>query len=325
MANRDGTEVNRSQKESLIAETLNGSMLPGRTDRYAGTDLLHYWVIFRSWRRDVAYTTVCVVLITSQIAGVASALLGGGDMGGVGQSLSGLAGKGQDHDPDEVMAMMRSYAFTVDLAKQYKLIPRLLKEPAYKSDDIHLQWRFYRLMKKRFTCDYDYRTDLINMYFVDPDPLFAQQVLGYYVESLRNQLRNQEVGSTAVAITSLEEEAGRSADPLLRDQLYLLVADQIQNQKMAQMDASYSFRVIEPAITPDEKYWPSVRQFCLLALVLTPILMIVGILAYEFCLKLARTIRALEDTPSIELKDGPFGIKRGTDTIEAEIHSRIQG
>jgi len=336
MANSDRIdEVNRSRKKHLIAETPNGPILPDWNDQ-ARIDLLHYLLIFRLWWRVIAYTTAGIVLITfvvtkfvlikeyravaiikaishkSKVAGVASALLGGGggEMGGLlGQGLGSMGGQAQDHDPEELMAMMRSYAFTVGLVKQYHLIPQLLKESLAGSENPR-QWRLYKIMKDHFSCDYDYRADLITMHFTDPDPVFAEEVLQYYVETLRKQLRNQEVGSTTVAIRSLEEEAGGSADALLRDQLYQLVAEQIQDQKMAQMDANYSFRIIEPPMTPDEKYWPSVRQFCLLALFVTPILMVFAIITHQFYLKLARTIRAIEHIPSMQPKDAPSPLRK---------------
>jgi hypothetical protein len=320
-------ETIRPENRLASIASPNGSIFGPRNSPSIALDVVRYWVLLRSWRWVIAFATASAVLtafvVTKFIlikqyqavaiikavshkpglAAAAGALLGGdtGLGGMLGQGLSGM-GMGvsdqvQDHDPEELMAMMRSYAFTMTLVKKYDLAPHLLAEaPLGNLDRRSREWRLYKIMKSRFLCDFDFRTSLITAYFVDQDPIFAEQVLGDYVDVLRNQLRDQAVGSTATAIQSLQDEASRSPDALLRDQLYELVAEQIEDQKRAQMDANYAFRVIEPPITPPEKYFPSVRQFCLLALVLTPIVMIIGILTHAFLVKTLQMLRTLEQS-----------------------------
>ncbi|MBV8362316.1 MAG: hypothetical protein JO189_30930 [Deltaproteobacteria bacterium] len=299
----------------------NGSAHSQWSDERISFDVVRYWVLLKSWRWAIVLTTAAAVLTTlivakyvlikqyraiaiikpishkSGLAAAAGALLGGeSGIGGMfGQGLFGGVGQPQDRDPEELMAMMRSYAFTMALVKKYNLAPHLLAEsPLGKLDPRSGEWRLYKIMKARFICDFDYRSELINAYFSDPDPLFAERVLGYYVDTLRSQLRNQTVGGATVAIQSLEEEATRTQDVLLKSELYQLIAEQIEDQKRAQMDADYSFRVIEPPIAPPEKYFPSVAQFCLLALLLTPIVMIAGLFTHAFVVKTLQTLRMLE-------------------------------
>jgi hypothetical protein len=333
MVDRDIKEDLSLYRKRLPAVGIhNGAVAPLWNSRDADIDILRYWMLLRSWRRVIAFATAAAVLVTfvvakyvlakqyratviikavshkSGLAAAAGALLGG-DMGigGIlGQGLSGASEQTQEYDPEELMAMMRSYAFTIALINKYKLGPHLLAEtPLGNFDRRSREWRLYKIMKRSFTCDFDYKTTLINAYFVDQDPTFAEQVLGDYVETLRNQLRDQAVSSTTVAIQSLEEEADRSSDMLLRDKLYQLITGQIEDQKRAQMDANYAFRVIEPPITSPEKYYPSVRGYCLLALFITPVAMIVLIFAHAFYLRFSQMLRLLEESMRDQwIKDG---------------------
>ncbi|MBV8357017.1 MAG: hypothetical protein JO189_03645, partial [Deltaproteobacteria bacterium] len=305
----DIEKVKNIERDALSLASSNGFAHSQWSDEGISFDIVRYWMLLRSWRWAIVLTTAAAVLTTfivtkyvlikqyraieiikavnhkSGLAAAAGVLLGGdsGIGGMLGQSLSGGVGQLQDRDPEELMAMMRSYAFTMTLVKKYDLAQHLLAEsPLEKIDPRSDEWRLYKIMKSRFVCDFDYRSELITAYFSDPDSVFAERVLGYYIDTLRSQLRNQTVGSATVAIQSLEEEASRTQDVLLRSELYQLIAEQIADQKRAQMDANYSFRVIEPPIAPPEKYFPSVRSFCLLALAITPIVMVLVLFTHTF-------------------------------------------
>jgi hypothetical protein len=47
-----------------------------------------------------------------------------------------------------------------------------------------------------------------------------------------------------------------SPDPLLREQLYEIIGQDLKQKKVAQMDSDFAFEVIEPPVVPDEAYSP---------------------------------------------------------------------
>jgi hypothetical protein len=342
-------DINHREAHIALLASRNGYSQRNSGD--FGFDAVQYWRLLRSWRWMIILVTAAALVGTfvvtkyvlikqyratviikavsrrSGLAMAAGALLGGdtGVGGMLGQGLSSGTGQLQEHDPEELMAMMRSYYFTMDLLKKYNLAPHLLAgTPAGSFDRRSSEWRLYKIKKSRFSCDFDYRSELITAYFADPDSLFAQRVLGYYIDTLRGQLREQTVANATVAIQSLEAEASGTQDVFLRDGLYQLIIIQIADQKRAEMDADYSFRVIEPPIAPPEKYYPSVRKFCMLAAVISPLVMIIGLFAYGFLTSTLQLLRTLEDNAKHEwaesssLRDG--NSEAGSDPRVARPH-----
>src|SRR5262249_12461961 len=120
------------------------------------------------------------------------------------------------------------------------------------------RWRAYRRMKKAFSCYYSNQTGNISLYFEAKSPERAQRILGYYVNDLREKLRNQEVQNAESAINSMKAEARTTSDALLQSQLYELIAKQMQQLKLAEVEADFAFSVLEPPIAPDRAYSPSV-------------------------------------------------------------------
>ena len=55
--------------------------------------------------------------------------------------------------------------------------------------------------------------------FIDKDPELARSILNLYIDRLRDQVRAQTVRDNKAAERSLEQEAAKATDPLLRDQL----------------------------------------------------------------------------------------------------------
>jgi uncharacterized protein involved in exopolysaccharide biosynthesis len=203
--------------------------------------------------------------------GSGSADLMGGAAGGI---LSQLASGGRSQaDSYAYIAIVKSFRFTSEMIKEYHLEPVIFYDSEGSFDGQARQpltpWRQYEVMKKRFDAEYDFRTWNITLHFDDPDPRVAQQVLADYIDRLRDKLHNQEIDQAGAAVASLTREAHRTPDALLRDKLYSLLADQVQRQLVAQVQAEFAFVVIEPPIAPDRPYWPNTTMNCIVAAMVT--------------------------------------------------------
>jgi len=69
----------------------------------------------------------------------------------------------------------------------------------------------------------------------------------------------------AAAIESLRTEAAATADPMLRSELYILEAKQVERRKMAQVEADFAFRVLDSPAASDRPYRPLVILDCAVA------------------------------------------------------------
>jgi hypothetical protein len=155
------------------------------------------------------------------------------------------------------------------LAEHYHLSADLLKPGLLGflrgSNPKDLNWSMYRALKKRFDYDNSIKTGNITLSFEARDRRDAEKILGYYINDLRDLLREREISGASSAIASLEAEAKVTPDAVLRSELYELVAKQVQRMKMAQVEADFAFQVLDPPAASDKPYRPRVLVDCMLA------------------------------------------------------------
>lgn len=192
-----------------------------------------------------------------KLAGMGAAL-GGLGMGGGLSAL--LPGGGQQADQaEEYMAILQSYAFTMSLVDEGRPVALEIAERARPwlgfgraTDD----WQRYKLMQARFSCEYDRLAGNLNLYFLDADPVIARRTLSIYVSQLREKLRAQDVRDANEAIDSLTREAQQTSDAVMRTELYMLLANQVEQKTTAQVKADFAFTTIEPPVVPDKPFKP---------------------------------------------------------------------
>lgn len=225
------------------------------------------------YRASAIIRPVSMPAIQSQMVGISG--------GGLASRLSAFAfyfgSSESSSEANEYVTMLRSVTFNVYLARHHDLVGRALGiDPSHGAKDS--DWALYRTMRKRFNCKYAFNTENITLRFEARGRREAETVLGYYIDHLRELLRAREISDANAAITSLEGEAASTPDPLLRVQLYELVARQIVRKDTAQVQADFSFQVLDPPTAPDKPYRPRVLFDSLLAAVLAMLVMAVVVI-----------------------------------------------
>lgn len=267
-------------------------------------DLLPYAELLREFWRIIAIMVVVAVVVTgvftkfvetrtyqatailkplsasdmqSQLAGSAGAF-------GLSGTLMSFFGASGD-DAQEYIAILKSFAFNDELVKRHNLKEELLREArdpfGGEVKPKNPRWFTYRIMKSRFSCESSIKTGLLTLTFEDPSRMRAEQILGYYIDDLRDKLRQRRIHDAAAAVESLRSEAAAANDDLLRTQLYELMAKQIQQERLAQVQADFAFQVIEPPAAEDRPYRPKVLLDCAIAAIVALIMAYMGIMLYE--------------------------------------------
>jgi capsular polysaccharide biosynthesis protein len=194
----------------------------------------------------------------NEMSSIASQVLGGG---GLGSMLSGMGLDTQTQDEAEKdISIIQSYSFTMDLLDRHRLTPTIRSEESgilSFGEDI-TPWKLYEAMEARFDCNFDLETGNINLAFLAPSRAEARMVLDFYIDDLREKLRLREIRKAALAIESLKEQAAQTSDALLQQDLYSLLAKQVQKQQLAKVQADFAFTVIDPPVVPDKPYKPKV-------------------------------------------------------------------
>lgn len=282
----------------------------------ANASLLEYWLMLRPRLRVIAALTIAIVVMTFVLDGYvrtqwyrATAIIRPASREGpisplatmigstsLAQSLSALTSVGSlgdeiANDAAKYMTLLKSYDFTVDLVRRHKLQPMLYRKsrigellhpwakPPTTSEARH--WFWYKAMGMRFSYHYDDRDGNLVLRFISPDQAEAKQVLQYYIDDLRARLRNRAVRETDAAVISLKGALRQTSDPLLEQQLAMLVAEQIQQEKTAQAEADFAFAVLEPPFVSQSVYKPKTALQCIVALFLTPLLCFIAVILYH--------------------------------------------
>lgn len=232
-----------------------------------------------------------------------------GDMvDGLGGGIASLLGGGAADTitlAERYTAIMNSYAFTTDLVKRYHLEHSIVGVQSKNAPTV-TKWSMHTMIADRFSTEYDFKSGNLTLYFMDPSPAEAQRVLGYYLDSLRDKLRNEEVQAGASAAASLEEEVRKTSDALLQTQLYELMARQIQREKIAQVQSDFAFKVIEPPVVPDNYFAPQARHNATVAASITFMLICTWILGSDFIRRARAQLEGMNqmaDEPASTLDD----------------------
>jgi hypothetical protein len=232
--------------------------------------------------------------------GLQMATGGPGEMiGGMGGGIASILNGGVTDTvtlAERDTAIMNSYAFTTDLVSKYHLEHNIVGVQSKNAPTV-TKWSVHTMITDRFSTEYDFKSGNLTLYFMDPSPEQAQKVLGYYLDSLRDKLRNEEVQAGASAAASLDEEVRKSSDALLQTQLYELMARQIQREKIAEVQSDFAFKVVEPPVVPDNYYAPKARHNAVLAGSITLVLVCTWILASDFIRRAKAQFAALNQAP----------------------------
>jgi uncharacterized protein involved in exopolysaccharide biosynthesis len=214
----------------------------------------------------------------SQIGGGLEDMLGGGG-GGLASMLMGTSDNELVSQRD--IAILNSFDFTNNLVKRYQLATLLFAgeggDPSQATP-----WRIYKRINDRFQADYDYKSGNVQLSFINSSRERARQVLAWYLEALRERLRSQEVQSAAIAAKSIEDEIAHTSDSLLQNELYELLARQIQREKLSQVEADFAFKVIEPPVVPDARYSPHITRSAIVTGVFVVFLMCLMVVVREW-------------------------------------------
>lgn len=258
------------------------------------TGLELYAVILGEWWRVIALTTFLAMAATGVVskfvltkwyratatvrpisqAAVETRMEGGlVSLGGSLGALMGISAEG-DAEAREYMTILKSFTFNTALVARHRLAPDLVKDwsAGYWSADAknpdlnsrRVRWGIYRVLKERLDFDYSLENGNLSIRYMDRDPVTAERILGFYLNDLRDQLRQQAIRDAKAAVVSLQEEVKNTSDPLLVQSLYRVIAKQVQREKLAQVQADFAFKVLEPPVAPYKPYWPKTLLNCLL-------------------------------------------------------------
>ena len=92
-------------------------------------------------------------------------------------------------------------------------------------------------------------------------------MVDYILTALNDHMRGESKRVAQANRKFLEEQLGMTADPLIRQKIYSLIASQIETAMMSEVKENFAFKVIDPPRVPDKKIKPKRSQMVILSLV----------------------------------------------------------
>lgn len=236
-------------------------------------------VLMRSWKFIVAVALVAAVIgavVSLQMRKVyraqtlvAPVLQGPGGAGGLGQlgGLAALAGfdlGSAGGRKEEAFATLMSPGFARNFIVSQNLMPILFAE---QWDQQAQRWRegeepptleagVTKFMRTVRFITQDRKTSIVTVAIEWYSPELAAQWANRLVEMVNERLRADAIRNAEQSIEYLNTELAKTNVVELRQAIYGLIEDQVNNAMLANVQREYSFRVIDAAIAPEKRIRP---------------------------------------------------------------------
>jgi len=206
-----------------------------------------------------AEATVVPVKDDSLTAGLGSlASQFGGLMSLAGVSLPGA------QDRNEAIATLRSREIALRLIHEQNMLQRLF---ASKWDPVAKQWRgraptngdaLDRFQRKVLAVRDDTKTGLVTVDIDWHDREEAARWANRIVALANEVSQTRAVNEAEQSIEHLQREAKAADSVEVREAVFHLIEQQLKNKTVAEVRRDYAFRIIDPALVPEERryIWP---------------------------------------------------------------------
>ena len=123
------------------------------------------------------------------------------------------------------------------------------------------------------------------------DPVIAANIAGYVVAALNDHMSSEAKRVAAVNQKYLEEQLLMTADPLIKQKIYNMIAQQMETTMMAEVKENFSFKVIDPPKVPDRKIKPKRAQMVVLSFVVALFMGVFIVFFLEYLEKIKKVDR----------------------------------
>ena len=143
----------------------------------------------------------------------------------------------------------------------------------------------YEEFQKVLAVAKDKKTEFVSVSVEHVSPIVAQQWVTWLVQDVNNVLREQEVSEAERAITYLKGQVANTSLTDLQAMFFELIQSQTETIMLAKVREEYLFKVIDPAIVPEQKYGPKRALICVLGTLLGGMLAILLVLIRHYAFK----------------------------------------
>lgn len=246
--------------------------------------LAELWSVLKTSRARIALITVGSIVIAVAVAfllppiyraevllapvsddqsGAAAGLTS--QLGGI-ASLAGISLGGSGGGKDEFIAILQSRVLSDFFVRENNLLPILFEDDwdaaagKWKSSDpadVPTLWDAFKLMEKKVRqIAVDKKTGLVTLSIEWKDPELAAHWTEGLVKRTNAYLRQQAVQHAERNLAYLQDQARKTTSVELQQAIYRLMETEVKKAMLANVNEEYAFKVLDPAVVPEEKVRP---------------------------------------------------------------------
>lgn len=117
-------------------------------------------------------------------------------------------------------------------------------------------WDAIRAAKKRLNVSVNKRAGTIVLSFDSPSREGSAKMVKYYLEEGKSRLQEEASERAKRNKKFIEEQIGKTIDPLTKDRLYFLYGQEVEREMLARNREQFGFRLIDSPRVPDRKIKP---------------------------------------------------------------------
>jgi len=195
--------------------------------------------------------------------------LGGGAMssafGGIMDASGAISFNQNTTAVDEGLALMKSRRFAEEFISQNDLLILLFADDWDANKESWLdgerpgQWRVYRKFQNMMSTSTS-SDGLITLTLEYTDPILVAKWANAIIAFVNDMMREEAISEAEKSIQFLESELKKTSLVNSQTILYSLIEQQTEKIMIASVREQYSFKVIDPAITPDVRVSPNRRN-----------------------------------------------------------------
>jgi uncharacterized protein involved in exopolysaccharide biosynthesis len=136
------------------------------------------------------------------------------------------------------------------------VVPAVSRPGPKKIPGIPDTWDALRLLDDIVTVKNDMKENTITISVEFHDPDTAARIAEYFLVVLTDHMSGEAKRVAETNRKYLEGQLDTTADPLLKQRIYAMIAQQIETSMMAEMKENFAFKVIDPPKAPDMKSKP---------------------------------------------------------------------
>ena len=134
------------------------------------------------------------------------------------------------------------------------------------------------------TLELDANEGTLKAYAEHTDPSYAKMMMDYYLIELSDSLREEKLGNVKENQKLLRAQIENTPDALLKEEIYTLLAKEIENEALTRSQNPYGFQILDSPIVPNpgENLKPNRSLICILAVLVSFLMAVLLALLMEY-------------------------------------------